>query len=125
MASLHIVNRNGKVRGYLLYIGATDQSFHATLAKGHKARLEAQTAMALNISQDKASPPIHVQGLLLRVSERKGTWIYQGKMRQPGSDTKVYLGSSSRIKHVASKVASTKGQDVSARKRLQCMRRAP
>jgi len=89
------------------------------LAKGHKARLEAETAMALNISQDKASPPIHVQGLLLRFSERKGTWIYQGKMRQPGSDTKVYLGSSSDMKHVASKVASAKGQDVSA----WCMRR--
>ena len=44
-------------------------------------------------------------------------------MRQQGSDTKVYLGSSSDMKHVASKVASAKGQDVSARKRLKCTRR--
>ena len=46
-------------------------------------------------------------------------------MRPQGPDTKVYLGSSSDMKHVASKVASAKGQDVSARKRRKCMRRTP
>ena len=76
---LHFVNRKGKVRGYRLFIGATYHSFHATLAKGHKALLEAETAMALKASQDKATPPLHVQGLLLRFSERKGAWIYQAK----------------------------------------------
>ena len=35
----------------------------------------------------------------------------------------MYLGSSSDMKHVASKVASAKGQDVSACKRLKCLRR--
>jgi hypothetical protein len=123
--SLHPVNRKGKVRVYRLYIGATYHSFHATLAKGHKARLEAQTSMALNISKDKASPPIHVQGLLLRFSKGKRKYIYQGKTRQPGSDTKVYLGSSSDMQYVASKVASAKGQDVSACKRRKCMRMTP
>ena len=117
---LHPANRKGKVGGYRLYIGATYHSFHATLAKGHKARLEAQ-AMALHISQDKASPPIHCQGLLLRFSDRK--MDVPGKLRQPGSDTKVYLGSSSDMKYVASKVASAKGQNMSACKRLKCMRR--
>ena len=44
-------------------------------------------------------------------------------MRKPRSDTKVYLGSSSNMKYVASKVASAKGQDVSACKRRKCVRR--
>ena len=58
-------------------------------------------------------------------ANEKGHGFYQGKMRQPGSDTKVYLGSSSDMKYVASKVASAKGQDVSACKRRKCMRRTP
>ena len=44
-------------------------------------------------------------------------------MREPRSNTKVYLGSSIDMKYVASKVASAKGQYVSECKRLKCMRR--
>ena len=51
--------------------------------------------------------------------------MYEGRVRQPGSDTKVYVGSSSSMKSMASKVASAKGQDVSACKRRKCLRRAP
>ena len=83
--------------------------FHAALAKGRKARRKAETTMALKSSQDKDSPPLHVQGLLLRFSKRTREWIYQARVRQRGSDTKVYLGSSSSMKYVASKVASAKG----------------
>ena len=46
-------------------------------------------------------------------------------MRQPGSDTKVYVGSSSSMTYMASRVAIAKGQDVSACKRRKCLRRAP
>ena len=108
--SLHPVNRRGTVRGYRLIFGSTYHSFHATLAKGHKARLEAEAAMALQISHDKAIPPIHVQGLLLRFNKRKReTYLPRKQKSQQGSDTKVYLGSNSEMKYVASKVASANG----------------
>ena len=44
-------------------------------------------------------------------------------MRQQGSDTKAYLGSSISMKYVASKMASANGKDVSACKRRKCMRK--
>ena len=81
--------------------------------------------MALNASQDKATPPLHFQGLMLRFSKEKGEWIYQGLVRQRGSYTKVYLGSSISMTYVASKIASAKCQGLSACKRRKCMRRAP
>ena len=51
--------------------------------------------------------------------------MYEGRVRQPGSDTKVYVGSSSSMTYMASRVPSAKGQDVSARKRRKCLRRVP
>ena len=51
--------------------------------------------------------------------------MYEGRVRQPGSDTKVYVGTSSSMTSMASKVASAKGQDVFACKRQKCLRRAP
>ena len=50
--------------------------------------------------------------------------MYEGRVRQPGSDTKVYVGSRTNLKYMASRVASAKGQDVSACKRRKCLRRA-
>ena len=58
-------------------------------------------------------------------ADEKGEWICHGKMRQRGSDTKVYIGSNSNMKYVASKFVSAKGQDVSACKRRKCTRRTP
>ena len=49
--------------------------------------------------------------------------MYEGRVCQPGSGTKVYVGSSSSMTYMASRVASAKGQDVSACNRLKCMRR--
>ena len=95
---LYIVNRRGTVRGYRFYFRSTYNSLHATLAKGRKARHEAERAMALKAAQDKATPPLHAQGLLLRFSKEQGEWIYRGRARQRGSDTKVYIGSSSSMK---------------------------
>ena len=50
--------------------------------------------------------------------------MYEGRVRQQGSDTKVYVGSSSSREYVARKVASAKDQYVSARKRRKRLRRA-
>ena len=52
--------------------------------------------------------------------------MYEGRVRQPGSDTEVYVGSSSSMTDMASRVASAKGQDVfAACKRRTCLSRAP
>jgi len=69
---LYPVSRRGTVREYRLNFRSTYHSFHATLAEGQKAHHEAKTTMALNASQDKATPPLHFQGLLLRFSKKKG-----------------------------------------------------
>jgi hypothetical protein len=52
---LYLVNRRGTARGHRLY-------FRSTYHEGQKARHEAETAMALKASQDKATPPLHFQG---------------------------------------------------------------
>ena len=64
-----------------------------------------------------------LQRRVATVQQSKRGMGLPGQMRQRGSDTKVYLGSSSIMKYEASKVASAKGQDVSACKRLKCTRR--
>ena len=51
--------------------------------------------------------------------------MHEGRVRQPGSDTKVYAGSSNNLTDMASKAASAKGEDMSACKRRKCLRRAP
>ena len=55
-----------------MYIGTTYHAFHATLAKGDKAHLEAEAAMALNKSEDNASPPIHVKACCYGSANEKG-----------------------------------------------------
>ena len=52
---LYPMNGRGTARGHRLY-------FRSTYHEGQKARHEAETAMALKASQDKATPPLHFQG---------------------------------------------------------------
>jgi hypothetical protein len=122
-AKLYPVIRKGKVKGYPLYLGSTYNSFHATRAAGLNACKTARPAKPTN--PETCPPPLHVQGLLPRFSKKRGEWMYEGRVRQPGSDAKVYVGSSINTTYMASSVASAKGQDVSACKCRKCLRRAP
>ena len=122
---LYLVSRRGTVREYRLNFRSTYHSFHATLAEGRKAHHEAETTMALNASQDKATPPLHFQGLLLRFSTTKGNGFTRAECGRGDHTPRCICRSSISMKDVASKIASANGQDLSAFKRWKCMRRTP
>ena len=58
---------------------------------------------------DTPSTLHYFPGLLPRFNKTKGEWMYEGRVRQPGSDTKVFVGSSSSMKLLARRVGQCKG----------------
>ena len=63
------------------------------------------------------------KGLVPWFSVRTGQWMYQGRVRQPGTDTKLYIGSSASQKTLASKIAKATGNQEVLPMRKKCDRR--
>ena len=86
-----------------------------------KSRLQYNTMARLGSTP--RPPAVLFKGLVPRFSARTGSWAYQGRVRQPGTDTKRYVGSSDSQKHLARKIAKTMGNQAAPRWRKKRDRR--
>ena len=103
-----------------MYLGSKYLSFHRTRQAASAA---VRSKSGLGCTPRPTAPPIHYQGLVGRYSARKRKWAYQGKLRQQGTENKIYVGSGD-MKAVARKIANARGRELATCKRKKNKRRA-
>ena len=92
------------------------------------AKAKAKRGHVKNTKAGLGSTPrpqaVMFKGIVPKFSVRKGRWIYRGVVRQPGTDTKLYVGTSDDQKDLARRIARATGHEKAERvKRRKCDRR--
>ena len=149
-SSIYQVKCRGKPAGFRAYVGGKYVSFHKSRASAKAAIAKAlaiaskglgstprprgkaksstpQTSPESNSKAKLGSTPLLAPVLHQWIVPKlgvDGVWRYHGKIRQPGTDTKLYAGSSTNQKTVACQVAQVMGRDGGPLVRWKCARRS-
>ena len=128
-ASIHLVRKKGEVTGYRVYQQTKYVGYHRSEAAARACiktlKADGRSHGLGSTTRSAARPPVKFRGVVLRWSKRRNDWMYEGKVRKPGSDTKAYVGLGSSQQEVAGMIAKAIGTDVDGCKRKKCRRSTP